>query len=56
MYSSKLRTPVARFAAFGTPSKLFSRFVSHHHADPSKLRNLAICAHIGVLFPVFHAV
>ncbi|KAH9045537.1 translation elongation factor 2 [Lactarius pseudohatsudake] len=49
MYSSKLRTPVARYAAFGTPGKLphvFSRFFSHHHTHPSKLRNLAICAHI----------
>ncbi|KAI9466889.1 translation elongation factor 2 [Lactarius psammicola] len=47
--SGQLRTPVVRCAVFGIPSKLlhvFSRFVSHHHAHPSKLRNLAICAHI----------
>ncbi len=50
MYSSKFRTPVARYVGFGKPRKLlyvFSRLVSHHHAQPSKLRNLAICAHIG---------
>src|ERR1700679_772680 len=48
MHSCKWRTPVvARYAACVTARKSSVRFIAHSHAHPSKLRNLAICAHIG---------
>ncbi|KAI0307286.1 translation elongation factor 2 [Multifurca ochricompacta] len=50
MHSCKWRTswPVARYVTFSTLriSAAPARFVSHNHVHPSKLRNLAICAHI----------
>jgi len=52
-YSYKWRTPIARCAAFVTTRKTLQvivRFISHSHTRPSKLRNLAICAHIGGLY------
>jgi elongation factor G len=48
MHSCKWRTSVvARYAACVTARKPSVRFIAHSHAHPSKLRNLAICAHIG---------
>jgi hypothetical protein len=47
MHSCKWRTPVARYAACVTARKPSVRSIAHSHAHPSKLRNLAICAHIG---------
>jgi elongation factor G len=52
MLPYKWRTPISRRLAFVTSRKRLQvvvRFTSHSHAHPSKLRNLAICAHIGVL-------
>ena len=50
MHSCKWQTSVARYVAFVTTrNSLWSpiRSLSYSHAHPSKLRNLAICAHIG---------
>lgn len=58
MYSAKWSTPVpvvARSVAFCTARNVpwvSSRFISHSYTHPSRLRNLAICAHIGALFCV----
>jgi elongation factor G len=44
----KWRIPlVARYVACVTARNTSVRSIAHSHAHPSKLRNLAICAHIG---------
>ena len=51
MHSCKWQTSAVRYVAFVTTRKSVwfpTRSLSHtSHAHPSKLRNLAICAHIG---------
>jgi elongation factor G len=47
---------VARSTSLCTTRKALcipARSVSHSHTQPSRLRNLAICAHIGVLLRTF---
>ncbi|KAI9512229.1 translation elongation factor 2 [Russula earlei] len=49
LHSHNWRIPIARCVAFVTARitlRTVVRFISHGHVHPSKLRNLAICAHI----------